>query len=263
MCSGSPECGSNLFESGYNAGVAYDQASGLGSVDITQLIDNWNKATFDDTDTVLTINGATGAITSVHGQPITFNVNVSGNGVTPQPTGSVALISNANQGAATYNSNGLGFFPLTNGSNGNGTTGPVSYTNLPGGSYTVYGKLRRRHPVRSKPIQQYSGDGRQREQRSGFVRPRGCSERFQYPHFNLWQLPLRDRLQRGRPADRRFAGDFSDSRTGDWIRCVRRYCWGFPWRSLRNGTDRQQRSCRATGLLLVDGGALRLRKLCG
>jgi len=129
--SGSPNCGPNLFETGYNTGTAYDLATGLGSVDATQLIDDWTKAAFTATTTAFTINGATTPISITHGQTVTLNATVAGGATLP--TGDVALISNANQDADTYNSNGLGFFPLAN-----GTTGSVSYSNLPGGTYTVY-----------------------------------------------------------------------------------------------------------------------------
>ena len=128
--SGSPDCGSNLFETGYNAGVAYDQASGLGSVDVTQLVDDWNKATFTSSTTAFTINGGTAPVSITHGQAVTLDVNVKGAGGVP--TGNVAVISNANQQASTYNSNWLATIPLTD-----GTTGAVSFTSLPGGTYTV------------------------------------------------------------------------------------------------------------------------------
>ncbi len=128
---GSPDCGSNLFETGYNAGVAYDQASGLGSVDVTQLVDNWSKATFTPTNTFFTINGGTSPVSITHGQAVTLNVAVAGAGGTP--TGDVAILSNANQQANTYNSNWVSTYTLAG-----GTTSPQSFTNLPGGTYSVW-----------------------------------------------------------------------------------------------------------------------------
>ena len=129
---GSPDCGTNLFETGYNAGVAYDQASGLGSVDVTQLINDWTKATFTSTTTAFTINGGTAPVSITHGQAVTLDVTVAGAGGTP--TGNVAIISNANQQASTYNSNWLEHRSPSP----DGTTGPQSFTNLPGGTYTVW-----------------------------------------------------------------------------------------------------------------------------
>ena len=129
--SGSPDCGSNLFETGYNAAVGYDQASGLGSVDVTQLIADWDKATFTSTTTAFTINGATTPVSITHGQAVTLDATVAGAGGTP--TGDVAVVSNANEQANTYNSNWLTTITLAA-----GTTGPQSFTNLPGGTYTVW-----------------------------------------------------------------------------------------------------------------------------
>ena len=128
--SGSPNCGSNLFETGYNAGIGYDQASGLGSVDVTQLVADWTKAAFTSTTTSFTINGGTAPVSITHGQAVTLSATVAGAEGTP--TGDVAIVSNANQQANTYNSNWLDTITLAG-----GTTGPQSFTNLPGGTYAV------------------------------------------------------------------------------------------------------------------------------
>jgi hypothetical protein len=128
--SGSLDCGTNLFETGYNAATAYDLASGLGSVDIAQLIKSWTKATFTSTTTTFTINGGTAPVSITHGQSVTLSASVAGAGGTP--TGDVAIIGNANQQADTSNSNSLAGFTLSG-----GTTGSQSFSNLPGGTYTV------------------------------------------------------------------------------------------------------------------------------
>ncbi len=128
--SGTPDCGSNLFEAGYNAGTAYDQASGLGSLDVTQLINDWSKATFTSSTTSFTINGGTTPVSITHGQAVTLNATVAGAGGTP--TGNVAIVGNANQQAGTYGANGLAVLALSG-----GTSGSQSYSNLPGGTYTV------------------------------------------------------------------------------------------------------------------------------
>ncbi len=54
--SGSPDCGTNGFLTGYNAGTGYDLASGLGSVDVKQLITNWSGVSLHSTSTSLTID---------------------------------------------------------------------------------------------------------------------------------------------------------------------------------------------------------------
>jgi len=46
---GSPNCGANGFLTGYDTGLSYDLATGLGSVDITTLVKYWNTVTFDPT----------------------------------------------------------------------------------------------------------------------------------------------------------------------------------------------------------------------
>ena len=67
---GSPNCGSNGFLAGYNAGQKYDLASGLGSVDVSALVNNWTSVALSSTSTALKINGSTAAYTGVHGQSL-------------------------------------------------------------------------------------------------------------------------------------------------------------------------------------------------
>jgi subtilase family serine protease len=127
--SGSPDCGSNGFLTGYNAGTGYDQASGLGSIDVAQLVNNWSSVSLNNTTTSLTINGSTSAINVVHGTALTFAASVSPTAV----TGSVGIIDNANETANGVKNNGQTMIPLSGGS------GTTTYNGLPGGSYTVYG----------------------------------------------------------------------------------------------------------------------------
>jgi subtilase family serine protease len=113
----------------YSAGSGFDLASGLGSVDVNQLIQNWNKISFKTSQTTLSLTPA--SIT--HGQAITAKVAVTGTGT---PTGAVALVSDS-----TLPSNqGQGYLQLESDGTGTGTI-----TSLPGGTYNIYG--------------QYSGDG--------------------------------------------------------------------------------------------------------
>jgi hypothetical protein len=113
----------------YAASTGFDLASGLGSVDVNQLMLYWNKISFKTTETTLSMTPT--SIT--HGQDITANIAVTGTGT---PTGAVAIITNS-----TLPSNqGLGYVELS--SNGTATT---KISSLPGGTYSVYA--------------QYSGDG--------------------------------------------------------------------------------------------------------
>ena len=146
VCSGSPAsdpnaCGSNGFLTGYNAGTGYDLATGLGSLDVTQLVQNWSKVTFTPTTTALTVNGATSPVTITHGSPVSVAVTVTSSGGTP--SGDVAMVAsgsapaaNAVQGTVASPS----IFTLTNGAASDG-----AYTYLPGGSYNL--------------VANYGGDG--------------------------------------------------------------------------------------------------------
>ncbi|MFP5226319.1 MAG: protease pro-enzyme activation domain-containing protein, partial [Acidobacteriota bacterium] len=129
--SASPNCGTNGFLTGYNAGSNYDVATGLGSVDVNQMITNWNSVALTSTSTTLQLNGSTAAYTGVHGASVTFKV-----GVTPtSATGAAAVIDTANQtpgGPANGPlNNGQIVMPLTSGA------GTATYNGLPGGTYTV------------------------------------------------------------------------------------------------------------------------------
>lgn len=125
--SGSPHCGSNGFLSGYNAGTNYDLASGLGSVDVSALITNWNSVHLASTSTSFNINGSTAAYSGMHGAALTLNV-----GVNPAAaTGVVGIIDTADETTGGPQLNGQIAIPLTSGA------GSVSYNGLPGGKYTV------------------------------------------------------------------------------------------------------------------------------
>lgn len=81
-----------LSTADYQAGVGYDLATGLGSVNITNLINQWNTVTFNPTTTVLTLNGGL-AVNIVHGQSVPLQATVSPNSGTVSPTGNVALLT--------------------------------------------------------------------------------------------------------------------------------------------------------------------------
>lgn len=122
--SGSNNCGSNGFLQGYNAGTGFDAASGLGSVDVAQLISNWKNASFTGSSTTLQINGSTSAVNVQHGTVLNYTVGVN-------PTAATGDVSILNTSGVSNNA-ATGFLTLANG------TASGSDNTLPGGSYNVY-----------------------------------------------------------------------------------------------------------------------------
>jgi hypothetical protein len=123
----SPACGANNFLAGYNAQANYDLATGLGSVDVLQLVNNWGNVTFKPTTTSFAINGSGSPLTITHGTGVTLSASVIGAGGTP--SGAVAIINNSGlSGNATE-----GTIPL----NG-GRARVTGFTDFPGGTYTAF-----------------------------------------------------------------------------------------------------------------------------
>lgn len=75
----------------YSAATGYDMASGLGSVNIGNLINNWNTVLFSPTTTTFDLNGNTTAITITHGQPVNVAATVAQGSGSTTPTGDVVL----------------------------------------------------------------------------------------------------------------------------------------------------------------------------
>jgi hypothetical protein len=107
------------------ATAGYDLATGLGTVNVANLVNKWTSVSFTSSTTTLTITPPTGyALTNIpHGSSVGVTVNV-----TPtSATGDVSLIGGPN------NSNlGIDFGTLGSGATLSGTTDM-----LPGGSYNV------------------------------------------------------------------------------------------------------------------------------
>ena len=118
-------------ESGYLATAGYDRASGLGTIDVANLISNWAGVAFKPSTTTLSIS----PVTFAHGKSVTVKSTVTPKSGTGTPTGSVGLVSTD---AIAY-SNALGVFTLSGGAVSSSTN------DLPGGTYQV--------------IADYSGDG--------------------------------------------------------------------------------------------------------
>ncbi len=131
----SPDCGTNGFLTGFDAGTGYDLATGLGSVDVTQMVQNWSNIKFTPTTTSLTVNGATSPISIQHGASVSVGVTVSSSGGTP--TGNVALVGSAGTNATSVAAaQGTTPSPSILTLN-NGTATDSAYTFLPGGSYNL------------------------------------------------------------------------------------------------------------------------------
>jgi len=105
------------------ATTGYDMATGLGSVNANNLVNQWSGVSFKPSTTTLTSLTPT-SIT--HGQPVSVSATVAAQSGTSTPTGAVALMA-----TPTGQNLGAGVFPLNNGV-ANGTT-----TLLPGGTYNV------------------------------------------------------------------------------------------------------------------------------
>jgi len=99
---GTPNC-SNGGPIGFNAGVGYDQASGLGSVDAANLVNNWSAGVPTGTGSTIgtmlstTALNATGALCGISSGSLPLNVTVaSGGSSSATPTGTVQFYVDSN-----------------------------------------------------------------------------------------------------------------------------------------------------------------------
>jgi hypothetical protein len=106
--------------SGYSATTGYDLGSGLGSVDISNLVNSWSKQNLAASSTTLTLSQTT----FQHGASVTLRGVVAPASGTGTPTGIVLI-------QASSTSGGVVSIPLAAGAFSGATI------NLPGGSYTV------------------------------------------------------------------------------------------------------------------------------
>jgi len=107
-------------QTGFNAGPGYDMATGLGSVNAENLLNNWGTISKAHTTTKLSANPT--PIVVQHGQPIPVNVVVKPTSGTGAPSGDFSI--NSSLGSIFGGT-------LTNGSFAGNITG------LPGGTYSV------------------------------------------------------------------------------------------------------------------------------
>jgi len=106
--------------SGYSTGTGYDLATGLGSINVANLVNKWNTVVFRPSVTSLSLTTPTNLI---HGQLVTVDANVAPASGSGTPTGDVSLLTST--GVA------IDRFTLANGV----VSGTTSL--LPGGSYAV------------------------------------------------------------------------------------------------------------------------------
>ena len=119
----------------YQAAVGYDLATGLGSVNVANLVNEWNSITFLPTTTTITSVSPT---TITHGQAVNVDIAVTANSGTGTPTGSVSVMTNPAPGSTPTTA--VGVFPLAT-----NATADQAISSLPGGTFTLSA--------------QYSGDG--------------------------------------------------------------------------------------------------------
>ncbi|MGD0990203.1 MAG: protease pro-enzyme activation domain-containing protein [Candidatus Sulfotelmatobacter sp.] len=105
----------------YQATAGYDLTTGLGSVNVANLVSQWNTVTFNPTTTTLALNPA--AI--VHGSPVTATISVAPSSGTGTPTGLISLL--AATGTGLTGTSSVANFTLANGAVSQSTS------NLPGG----------------------------------------------------------------------------------------------------------------------------------
>ncbi|MGH9354055.1 MAG: Ig-like domain repeat protein, partial [Terriglobia bacterium] len=112
--------GSSPAVPAWTAGPGYDLATGLGSVNVTNLLNKWSSVSFTPSSTKLSLSPTTLA----HGQAATVSIQVTAQGGTP--TGTVSLL-----GASGVSDPGIAGFTLTDG------LASGSTSSLPGGTYNV------------------------------------------------------------------------------------------------------------------------------
>ncbi len=101
----------------YQSGVGYDLATGLGSVNVANLVNKWNTVTFTPTATTLSLSPTT----ITHGQSVNVNISVAPKSGTGTPTGDVALLTSLNQGPGAFTLSGGLVSSSTNSLPGGGT----------------------------------------------------------------------------------------------------------------------------------------------
>ena len=121
------EPGYGTSSASYQSGMGYDQATGLGSVNVNTLINQWDTVTFNPTTTAFSISPTP----ATHGDPLSVTLGVTPNSGTATPTG-VAWLLQSSPYAFLVGDNTVDIFPLDAKGNFSGLTHL-----LPGGTYQV------------------------------------------------------------------------------------------------------------------------------
>ena len=108
---------------GFASGTGFDEASGLGSVNIANMANNWHTVNFNATATSLILTPSTG----VHGSTMIAAIQVTSGGGGGSPTGDVSIIASSVTATGTPQ-----VFTLSGGA----VNGIVD--SLPAGSYNVH-----------------------------------------------------------------------------------------------------------------------------
>ena len=112
----------------YQSTIGYDLATGLGSVNVANLVNGWGKARSVVSATTLTITPASGA---THGTPLDVTISVgAAPPATGSPTGDVALIGD-------FGSSSTGETEVVQLTLSNSTASSTGVNQLPGGTYNV------------------------------------------------------------------------------------------------------------------------------
>ena len=115
----------------YQTGVGYDMATGLGSINVSNLVSQWNSVVFNATSTTFSLSPPD----VTHGSLVNISGSVAPNGNNGQPTGVVwitAINSNLPVHGNYTGGNTLVTFPVSAQGTYGGTTNA-----LPGGAYNV------------------------------------------------------------------------------------------------------------------------------
>jgi hypothetical protein len=120
----------------FTTGPGYDLATGLGSVNVSNLLNKWStfEPNLRPVNVVLqaSVDGGAHFVTSLniaHGQPVLVKILVDPQTGTGSPTGDAGLIAT---GVTSGNTFGVGGAPLSPDSGGTGSTASFTTTALPG-----------------------------------------------------------------------------------------------------------------------------------
>jgi hypothetical protein len=117
----------------WNTGAGYDLATGLGSVNAANLVNDWSSVSFTASKTTLSLSTTppTSPVTVTHGQSVNVSISVAPASGTGTPTGDVSLIAQVSNSGGNSSTTAVGGYTLSGGS-------VSSTTNfLPGGTYGV------------------------------------------------------------------------------------------------------------------------------